>query len=166
MTALRYLGQATILLLFMAFIGAFADSPAYVYQRGDQALIKLSFTHGAERKGGCRRLSAEEIAKLPPNMRRPTECPRERLPVYAELVLDDQVVFRASLPPTGLAGDGPSRAYERLPAAPGAHRVVVRMRDTARSEGFDYEREAEITLRPHQNFVIDFRPEAGGFVFR
>jgi len=166
MTAMRYLGQAAILLLFMAFIGAFADSPVYVYQPPDQALIKLSFAHGAERKGGCRRLSPEEIAKLPPNMRRPTECPRERLPVYTELVLDNQVVFRASLPPSGLAGDGPSRVYARFPAAPGAHRIAVRMRDTARSDGFDYEREAEIALRPEQSFVIDFRPEAGGFVFR
>ena len=166
MTAMRYLGQAAILLLFMAFIGAFADSPVYVYQPPDRALIKLSFAHGAERKGGCRRLSPEEIAKLPPNMRRPTECPRERLPVYTELVLDGQVVFRANLPPTGLAGDGPSRVYERFPAAPGAHRIAVRMRDTARGEGFDYERIAEITLKAEQNFVIDFRPEAGGFVFR
>jgi hypothetical protein len=49
----------------------------------------------------------EEIAKLPPNMRRPLDCPRGRRPIYVELDVGHQVSYRASLPPTGIAGDGP-----------------------------------------------------------
>ena len=41
-----------------------------------RALIKLSLTHGA-RKEECRRRTPEELAKLPPNMRRPWSA-RER----------------------------------------------------------------------------------------
>lgn len=164
--ALRYAGQAAVLLLFMTVIGFFADSPAYVHHPPDLALIKLSFTHGAERKGECRRLSAEELARLAPNMRRPTQCPRERLPVHVEFALDGNLLYRGTLPPTGLSGDGPSRVYERFPVAPGAHRIAVRLRETARSEGFDRERTEIVELKPGQNFVVDFRPDAGGFIFR
>lgn len=163
---LRYIGQAVILALFAAVLGYFAAGPAYTAFPSDRALIKLSFSHGGGAKGGCRRLTSEELAKLPPNMRRPTQCPRERVPLVIELVLDENVLFRGARPPTGLSGDGPSRVYERFVVAPGTHRLVVRLRDTARTEGFDHEYATEITLRPQQSLAVDFRPETGGFMLR
>ncbi len=162
---LRYLAQAVVYALTAAVLGYFADSPAYTHLPPDRALIRMSFAHGGERKEPCRRLSSEEIAKLAPNMRRAVVCSRERIPIYVELVLDDRVLFQRSMPPTGLSDDGPSRVYERFVVTPGRHRLVVRMRDTKRSEGFDYERRAEIDLRPGQNFAIAFKAETGGFVF-
>lgn len=162
----RFLGQGVVMLVFAAFIGYFADSPVYSHFPTDQAMIKLSFSHGAERRGECRKLSPEEIAKLPPNMRRPTECPRERLPVQVEMNVDGATLYQASLPPSGLSGDGPSRTYQRFSVSPGAHRLLIRMRDTARNDGWDFERDANIVLSAQQNFVIDFRTEAGGFIFR
>ena len=163
--AVRYAGQGLVYALLALVLGYLSDSPAYTHFPPDRAQIKLSLAHGAARKGGCRRLSAEEIARLPPNMRRPTECPRERLPVVVEIILDDAVLYRASLPPTGLAGDGPSRAYRRFAVAPGPHRLVARLRDSERDEGFDYERAAWIELAPGQSLAIDFRAETGGFIF-
>ena len=50
-----------------------------------------------------------------------------------------------------------------LPA--GAHDVAVRLRDTARAEGFDHARAERIALAPEQHLVIGFRPDTG-FVFR
>jgi hypothetical protein len=163
--ALRYVGQGVVYLLVAVVLGYFSSAPSYTHFPADQALIKLSFAHGAERKGECRRLGAEELARLPPNLRRPVECPRERWPVVVELVLDDATLYQASLPPTGLAGDGPSRVYRRFAVAPGSHRLIARLRDSARAQGFDYVREATIELAPGQNFVIDFRKDIGGFVF-
>lgn len=162
---LRLLGQP---LAYAAFVGLifYGTTTPYTHFPADQALIKLSFTHGAARISDCRRLSAEELAKLAPNMRKPTECARSRPSVFAELVVDDQTLFSASLPPTGLSRDGPSRVYRSFIVAPGRHRLVIRLRDTARDEGFDYSRTAEVELAPQQNFVIDFRPEGDGFVFR
>lgn len=163
--ALQYAGQAVVYGLIALLLGSFADWPSYTRFPADQAQILLSFAHGAERKGECRRLTAEEIAALPANMRKPTVCPRERLPVEVELRLDDALLFRASLPPSGLSGDGPSQVHRRFQVAPGTHRLTARLRDSARAEGFDYEHSEEITLSPQQNFVIDFRPDLGGFVF-
>lgn len=164
--ALGYVGQGVTYAIFAAVIGYFASLPVYTHFPPDQGLIRLSFTHGAQRAGECRRRSAEEIAKLPPNMRRPLDCPRGRLPIEVELMLDGKLVLRDSLRPTGLSGDGPAHVHRGFPVAPGPHKITVRMRDSARSEGFDHERTADIVVAARQNFVIDFKSASEGFVFR
>jgi hypothetical protein len=162
---LAYVGQGAAYLLLALGIGYFSDRPAYTHFPPEMALIKLSFAHGAK-KEECRRRTPEELASLPPNMRRPLACSRERLPVTVELLLDGAPLYRAVLPPTGLAGDGPSRAYQRFAVPAGRHELVARLRDTGRSEGFDYERTAVLELAPAQSLAIDFRAEMGGFVLR
>jgi hypothetical protein len=161
----RLLGQAIAYAIFAGVIAYFATSPAYTHLDPGLALIKLSFSHAGQHKGECRQLSPEELAKLPPNMRRPLDCPRERLPLQVEIVLDGELLYRGELPPSGLAGDGASMAYSKFPVAPGRHHLAARLRDSDRPAGYDYEKEAEITLHPRQNFVIDFRPSLGGFLF-
>ena len=73
---------------------------------------------------------------------------------------------RAELAPSGVADDGPARVYRTFRVASGRHDIVVELRDSARSSGYDHRREAVINLAPEQNFVIDFDPGAGGIVFR
>jgi len=70
------------------------------------------------------------------------------------------------LPPTGIAGDGPSRVYQRFVLPVGQYDVAVRIRDTARTEGFDHERRDHVALGPDQMFVVDFNADPPGFVFR
>jgi len=161
----RILGQVIAYAVFAGVIGYFATSPAYTHLDPGLALIKLSFSHAGQHKGECRQLTPEEFAKLPPNMRRALDCPRERLPLQVELELDEKLLYREVLPPSGLAGDGASMAYSKFPVAPGTHHLVARLRDSDRPTGYDYEKEAEITLRPRQILVIDFRPALGGFQF-
>lgn len=164
--ALRYLGQGAAYLLLALVLGFFSHRPSHEHFPPGQAMIKLALAHGGEPKAPCRRLSAAELAELPPNMRRPTSCERERLPLLVELVLDGELLYRANLPPTGIAKDGPSLAYERFAVAPGRHQLIVRLRDSHREDGFDYERRAEVELAPRQNLAIDFRAETGGFILR
>ena len=161
----QYIGQAIAYTLFAVVVGYFATQPAYTYSPADKAQIKLSFGHAGDPKTECRRLTQEELNQLAPNMRRPLDCPRGRLPVLIELELDGELLYSAALPPSGLAGDGVSTAYQRFTVDPGQHQLVARLRDSNRSEGFDYEKAAEITLSPQQNFVIDFHPSKGGFLF-
>jgi hypothetical protein len=161
----QFVGQAIAYAAFAVAIGYFATRPAYTHLDPDKALIKLSFSHAGQRKGDCRRLTPEELAELAPNMRRPLDCPRERLPLRVELLLDGATVFQGELPPSGLAGDGASTVYRKFPVAPGQHRLTARLRDTARTEGFDYESEQDIVLEPRQVFVVDFKAALGGFIF-
>lgn len=160
----RIAGMLAFTIALTAFAAVFDDWPIYKQIPDDKALIKLSFSHGSDRKSECRRYTKEELAEIPPNMRRPMKCPRGRRPVVAELDIDGKTIFAESLPPSGFAGDGPSRVYKRFVVEPGEHTIAARLRDTAREEGFDYETETTITLAPRQNFVIDFQPNAGGFV--
>jgi hypothetical protein len=166
MRYLRIAGQFIVILALFVAVAAFSDWPVYRQTLRGSAVVVLTFVHGAERKSECRRLTTEEIQKLPPNMRRVQECPRGRRPVYVELDLAGKTIFQASLPPTGIAGDGPSKVYERFVVPAGSYDIAARMRDTPRTDGFDHERRATVTLTADQLFVIDFRTESGEFLFR
>ncbi|MDG4603775.1 MAG: hypothetical protein P9C48_14315 [Defluviicoccus sp.] len=163
MKPLRYAAQAAIALITLGLIGYFSASPPYARVPAESALIKLSFAHAAEKKGGCRELSAEEIARLAPNMRRKTVCSRERLPVDIEVVLNGAPLYAERLPPTGLSGDGPSRAYQRFVVPAGSHTLVLKLRDSDRTAGFDYETTHVVTLAAGDSLAVDFFQ--GGFRF-
>ena len=163
---LRYLGQGGFFLVLALALGFFSNRPSYTHFPTDLAQIKLSIAHGAKSKAPCRQLTPEEMDALAPNMRRQTVCERERLPVAIELTLNGDLLYQAKLPPSGVAGDGPSRVYQRFAVAPGRHELVARLRDTDRDEGYDYEKRAEIELAAQQSLAIDFRAETGGFIFR
>jgi hypothetical protein len=158
--------QFAVLAALFAAVAALADWPHYRQIPGDSGVVMLSFVHGADRRAQCRRLSPEEIAKLPPNMRKVQDCPRGRPPLYVELDLGDRTIYRATLPPTGIAGDGPSRVYQRFTVPSGDYELAVRMRDTPRGSGFDYEAKQHLSLASGQLFVIDFSGDSKQFVFR
>jgi hypothetical protein len=164
-SAPQLLGQVLLYAAFVVVIGYFATEPAYTHMDPGAAAITVSFGHAGEKIAPCRRLTPEEIAALPPNMRRPTDCPRERVSLLVELAVDGELLYRDWLPPSGLAGDGTSTAYERFVVAPGRHVVTARLRDSRRELGFDYEHEQVVELVAGQNLVIDFRADTGGFRF-
>ncbi len=161
----KWLMQGVSYAVFMAGIAYFSVLPVYEHVDPSKAVIKLAFNHAGELKEKCRRLTPEEIQKLAPNMRRQTQCGRERLPIEVELYLDDQLLYRASAPPSGLWGDGTSTVYQRFVVTPGSHLLTVRLRDSYRTDSFDFEHSERIELRARQNFVVGFRPETGGFSF-
>lgn len=160
-----YLGQGVVYGVIALCLGAFATWPSYRAFPDNKARLMISFSHGGQRLGDCRKLTPAEIAEVAANMRRAEVCPRERQPIIVEMHLSDELLYSATVPPTGIAGDGASQVYQGFTVDPGKHRLRVAMRDSPRAAGFDYEREAEITLEPGQSFVVDFRSEMGGFIF-
>ena len=163
---MRYSGQAVLYGLFVAVIGYFSSAPAYVHFPKDMALIKASFSHAGQPKEECHVRTAEELAQLPPNMRVPVQCGRERSPVTFELELDGKPVYRAELPPSGLSRDGVSTVYQRFPVPAGRHHLRARLRDSVRVPDFNYSKEADVELSPAQVFVVEFSSRGGGFVFK
>jgi hypothetical protein len=161
--ALRYFFQALLYVPFVAAIGYFSTSPAYVHLAPDQALIRLSVRHAGNRVRECRERTAEELAKLPPNMRAPLDCPRERAPVSIELEIDGELAYASVAQPSGLRRDLPSTVYWRHPVAAGTHRIRARLKDTV-SGDFGYAHEETVRLAPGRALVIDFSAERG-FVF-
>ncbi len=159
------MGGAAMLALSLA-VAALSASPGWQSLPADQALLRVSFTHSGDRSASCRERTPEELAELPPNMRIARVCDRRRPPIYVEIDIDGTTVLAKELPARGIAGSGPSRIYQRFPLAAGRHDIIVRLRDRPTTEGFDYVGETQVTLSPAQSFVIDFRPEAGGFIFK
>jgi hypothetical protein len=139
-------------------------SPAWRSVPENMALLRLSLTHSGDRSASCRDRTPEELAKLPPNMRQTQICDRRRPPIYVELEVDGKLIYAAESLPSGVAGSGPSRLYERLLLPVGPHDLTVRMRDNPATEAFDYLATRKVDLKPGQSFVIDFRKN-DGFVF-
>jgi hypothetical protein len=161
-----WLGQALLYGLFALVIGVFSHWPPYRHLPPDTAVIKLSVVHTGKPVSDCHQLSAEELAALPPNMRAPVSCPRERSPVVVELDIDGAAAARITAPPSGLSGDGASAIYARLPVAAGERAIAVRLRDDARGEAFAYHAERRITLAPAQVLVIDFDAQHGAITLK
>lgn len=163
---IRLAVQLAIIVVLFSGVAAFSDWPPYQQIPEGDGVIMLSFVHGADRRSACRTRTAEELAKLAPNMRKKVVCPRVRPSVDVELDIEGRTVYRATLPPTGIAGDGPSRVYERFLERAGQYDLAVRMRDNPKTQGFDYESKQRVSLAPGQLLVIDFRPDTKQFVFQ
>lgn len=158
--------QALLYAAFAVGIGYFSVAPAYRYTDPGIATIKLSLSHAADRVEECVKLTPDEINARAMKGESLNECGRERLPVTIELDIDGASVLVVTAAPSGLWSDGPAAIYERLGVDAGVHTITVRLRDSARASGWDYEYSERVTLVPDRYFTITFRAENGGFVFR
>ena len=160
----QWVGQFFLYGLFALTIGVFTQWPPYHPIGQDQALIKVSVARLGQPVGECRRLTDEELARLPPNMRDPVECPRERSPLTMEVNVNGTRMLKRVAEPGGLSRDGSAAIYERLVVPAGEQRISVRFNDDVRPGARVYEHEASVALLPGQVLVIDFDAEKGGIV--
>ena len=153
-----------VLAVVFAGVASLSDWPRHRSVPEGFGVVSLSFGHGADRRAACRPATEEELAKMPPNMRRTEICPRERPPIVVEFEIDGKRVFEAEVPPSGIASDGPSRVHRNFELPAGSYELVIRMRDRPGDE-FNWHGRQTVELRPADHRVIDFRGDGGGFVF-
>lgn len=151
---------------FSAVVGLLSVWPRFQVVETEKAIVTITFSHAAQRVGECRQLTQEELNKLPPNMRKPSSCPRERFPVRIELRSGASVLYQDVLLPSGIWSDGKANIYERVEVDAGVHDLYVAMNDSGGDEGFDFENAAQIDISPGRNVVVRFDPEAGQFTIR
>ena len=151
---------------FAIVIAYFSRAPEYHYASQDMAVIKVSVSHATQHVEPCITLTPEEVAQLAPNMRNSISCARKRVPLRLELDVDGKTVLHVDEPASGLWGDGPALVYRRFELPAGSYRLVVRLRDSRRTEGWDYRDETVANLIAGRYFTVRFRPENEGFVFR
>lgn len=166
LNALRILLQIMLYAAFAVVIGWLSILPPFQYASDDIAAIKLSLSHATDRVEPCVKMTPEEMAELAPNMRRGVLCVRERVPLTIEIDIDGSNTVRIEAQPSGLWGDGPASVYERFNVVPGKHRITARLRDSTRTEGWDYTYSEDVELEPGRYFTISFKPETGGFKYR
>ena len=163
---MKIVGEIAAYAVFAVAVGLLSVWPGYQLLDDDEAIISIAFVHAGQRVGECRQLSQEELNELPPNMRRPSVCPRERHPVRVELRLGGNVLYHDVLPPSGLWSDGKSDVYQRLVVDAGNHEIFVGMNDSGGVEGFNYEQSVVLDLSPGRNLVIRFNEKQQQFEFR
>lgn len=161
-----WVAQATLYAVFAGVIALFSSWPNFRPLQAHEGLVTVSIAHHGQRLQPCRKQTAEELARLPPNMRAQSRCPRERAPLLVEVDIDGKTVLQQRAQASGLSRDGAAKLYRRMPLPAGRHRIAVRLRDSNRSEGFDYVREEVIELRPAEILVVDFDSEQREFTFR
>jgi len=160
---LRYSLQAFNYALFMAVVWYFSINPPYHQIEKDQAIITLSFTHATKLREACRKLSQEELMKLAPNMRLPTDCPRARSPMTLELYLDNKLLTKATVEPTGFHKDQGVNIFQRIKVAAGEHTLQLWMNDNVNIKEPTYRYKQVVSLKPEQQLLVDFNPGSGGF---
>lgn len=152
--------------VFSLVVGLLSVWPRYSLVDEDNAIITVTISHAARRIGECRILTQEELNKLPPNMRKPSDCPRERHAVRFEMRSGDTVLYEDVLLPSGVWSDGKANIYQRVVVPAGPHDVYVGMNDSGGETGFDYETQASLDIASGRNVVVRFDPELQQFTIR
>ena len=163
---MKLLWEALAWAVFALFVGVLSVWPPYEMVGADDAIATVTFSHAAKRVGECRMLSQDELNKLPPNMRKPSECPRERHPVRLELRSGDKVLYEDRLAPSGVWSDGKANVYRRIVVPAGRHEFFVGMNDSGSDAGFDYETTAQVDVGAGRNVVIRFDEQSQEFLIR
>jgi len=162
----RLLGEIFAYAAFAAVVGLLSVWPRYEMVDNEQAIISLSFSHAGERVGECHTLSQEELEKLPPNMRKPSDCPRERHSVRVELRSGENLLYNELLAPSGIWSDGKANVYRRIVVPAGFHELFVGMNDSGTEDGFDYQTTTRVDVSPGRNVVIRFDQQSQQFLVR
>lgn len=153
---MKLVQQALAYGAFAAALGVFSVWPDYTLLDRQQAIVSITLSHAAQRVEECRRLTQEELNALPPNMRKPDECPRERHDIEIEMRIDEQLVYAETLSPSGLWKDGKASAYSRMAIDAGEYELFVGMNDSGPGTGFDYSLHQRVNIEPGQNLVVTF----------
>jgi hypothetical protein len=160
----KVFAQAAAYGVFIVLLGVLSNSPQYQHLDPDQAVVRLAFSHFGRPIRECHRLTQDELNALAPNMRKVEDCPRQRLPIRVEFLLDQQTVYTQTIAATGIWEDGEASVYERFQVLSGPHQLTLRMRDSARDTGFDYQLNQRVDIKELQNLVIGFDPSRKQFV--
>ena len=99
--------------------------------------------------------------KLPPNMRKLDDCPRERSPIIIEATRDGKVIYSKTYLPPGIFNDGSVNLYYNSKVPAGTHNFKIKMDDSVRKQGFNHMLAREITIDPQQILLVEFEPLKG-----
>jgi len=162
---LRYFLQAINYSVFMGLIWYLSTSPVYRQLEDNQAVLTISFAHAGEIKEPCQKRTQKELMALPPNMRAPMNCSRERSPIVIEALLDGLPMYAHTAEAPGLFNDSGVDIYHSVKISAGSHHLAIKMDDSVLKEGFDYTFSQDINIKPAQILLVGF--EYGrGFVVK
>ncbi len=105
-------------------IGALSRAP-YTADRAAHGVVRLAWRARGERVEECRRLTPEELERLPAHMRQEESCEGRVLPYRLQLSIDGARVVDELVQAAGARHDRPLYVYRELTLQPGAHAIAV-----------------------------------------
>ncbi len=107
-----------------AALAALSLTP-YTAEPGARAVVRLAWRARGERVRECRRLTAEELARLPQHMRQEEICERRILPYRLRVDVDGARVVDELVRAGGAREDRPLFVFRDLAVTPGTHHLQV-----------------------------------------
>lgn len=117
----------------------------YTAEARDDAVLRLTWRTRGERVRSCRRLTPEELARLPVHMRQEEVCERGGMPYRLRVTVDGTPLLDHVIRAGGASGDRPLFVFHELRLPPGRHRIAV----TFERQGAAAEHEAAEPSREH-----------------
>jgi len=135
---LRAVGGA-LLFVSAGVLSLLSEAP-YTAEPATHGVIRLAWRARGERVRRCRRLTPDELAKLPAHMRQEEVCERAVLPYRLRVTVDGAPAIDELVRAGGAREDRPLFVFRELSVAPGAHHITVVFE---RASGGDAEDEHE-----------------------
>ena len=161
MTSLRRSAATALAALLTA--GLVAGS-RWTWRANDEsaAAIRLSWRSVSAPIEECRRVTPEELAQLPPHMRREEICERRHAPFRLTVEIDGDVVRSTRLEPAGASGDRPLYVFEELRVAPGEHRLAIRFEEVRSGDAVPASLrtlDTSLALGPREIAIVSLGPD-------
>ena len=137
----------------LAALGALSQAP-YASTEASHALLRLAWRVRGTPVHECRRLSPEELERLPVHMRRAEDCEPRVLSYRLEVRIDGRVETEQLVQAAGARGDRPVYVHRELILSPGEHLVEIAfVREPQHEEEIEHEAEetAEEESREHRD---------------
>jgi len=130
LTLSQLLGQVVFYGVLIGITGYLSVYPETTVHKAGETDLKLVIRQSGRVIGKCEVLTSEQLKKLPPNMQRPMNCPREKSAVKLKLLIDNEIKHQATISPSGIHSDGNLARYEVFTLEAGTRHVYA----TATSE--------------------------------
>lgn len=108
-----------------ATVGVATLSRLPVPMGADEAFVRLTWRFRGEVTETCRRLSQEELERLPAHMRKEEVCERRFEPYRLRVRLDGRALGDEVITAAGARADRPLYVHREFAIAPGSHRLEV-----------------------------------------
>ena len=105
-------------------IGALSQAP-YTADRAPHGVVRLAWRARGERVEQCRRLTPEELERLPAHMRQEESCEGRVLPSRLQVSIDGARAVDDQVQAAGARHDRPLYVYRELPLQTGTHAIAV-----------------------------------------
>lgn len=121
----RQLAGGAVAALILAAVG-FGSRVPVAFATMDSALVRLAWRTVGERVRSCRKLTLQELQKIPSHMRRTEECTSVTLPYRLTVEIGERQVGDLLVRAAGARQDRPMFVFQEYPVAPGDHRLTVK----------------------------------------